>query len=686
MSEKIKAHHQERKAVLYIRQSSAHQVTHNQESRALQYAMKDRLKALGFERIDVIDEDLGRSAAGTVERSGFERMVAEVCMGEVGAVAAREVSRFARNSREWQRLVEVCRVVDTVLVDQETVYSARQGNDRLLLGLKGSLNEYELDLFRQRSLEARYAKARRGELIVAAPVGFLKTEDQRLEKDPDRRVQETIELVFHKFLEHGTIRQTFLWFLEKEVKLPARKQSGELQWKRPSYGMVQTILTNPAYGGAYAYGKSERVVQYENGQPRTKSRRKPREQWMVLKPNAHEGFISWEEFERIQKLISQNRNFAGQAGAAKSGSALLTGLLRCRKCGRKLRVYYTGRDHDILRYSCHRGALDLGEPRCITFGGWLADEMVGQELMRVVQPAAIQAAILASQQAASQKNEALEALKRELESAQYAVNRARRQYDAIDPENRLVADELERRWNQALVHVRDLEARIDSAVKTAPGNVATLEDFEQLAVNLREVWNAPEADPRLKKRIVRTLIQEIIADVDAEAGEIILIIHWRGGVHTELKLPRRRRRQSNHTPKDIVEAVRVLAKICTDKVIAGYLNRNGLRTGRDNRWSSQYVNSMRNKHGIPCYSEEKRAMENWMNLTEAARYLKISSRTLRLAAMSGEIAGEHPLADGPWVFQLKDLESEAAKNLVWRTRVHFGPPALPHPEQQNLSF
>src|SRR5467141_3349109 len=222
ISDKVRPHHLERKAILYVRQSSAHQVLHNRESSALQYAMRDRLTALGWLEIEVIDDDLGRSAAGGVQRAGFERMVAEVCLGKVGAVCAREVSRFARNSRDWQQLIEMCRVVDTVLVDQETIYAPRHGNDRLLLGLKGSLNEYELDLLRQRSVEARRAKAQRGELLVAAPVGFLTTEAPHFEKDPDRRIQDAVALVCQTFSELGTVRQTLSWFLEHDLQLPAR--------------------------------------------------------------------------------------------------------------------------------------------------------------------------------------------------------------------------------------------------------------------------------------------------------------------------------------------------------------------------------------------------------------------------------------------------------------------------------
>lgn len=689
MSEKIRAQHLGRKAILYIRQSSAYQVMHNLESQKLQYAMEERLRQLGWHEIEVVDEDLGRSAAGTVARSGFERMVAEVCLGKVGAVAAREVSRFARNSREWQQLMEVCRVVDTVLIDQETVYAPRLSNDRLLLGLKGSLNEYELDLLRQRSVQARQEKARRGELVVSAPVGYVKTEDQRLEKNPDRRVQEAIALVFRKFQELGTVRQTLLWFLEEGLQVPTQTPRGELTWRRPSYRGLYRMITHPVYGGAYAYGKTEQLLRYEKGKPRHISRRKPRERWLALIPNAHEGYVSWEEFERVQQTIRENSVSAEQPGAAKHGPALLAGLLRCRRCGRKLTVRYTGSRHDVLRYTCNRGWLDNGEPRCIAFGGVPVDEAISEEVLAVVQPSAIEAALLASEEEAHQRDDVLETLRRELEAARYTAQRAQRQYDAADPENRLVAGELERRWNRALQQVREIETRIEQHAEVAdPCLIATPEEFVGLARQLEAVWNDSETDVRLKKRIIRTLIREVIADVDSSLGEVILMIHWKGGVHTERRVARRRRGQNNsHTPKGVVEAVATLARICPDDLIAGMLNRNGLKTGRGNRWTRERVTALRSHYRISCYNpQQHREIEGWMNLTEAAAFLKVSPRTLRLAVDRGEIVAEHPLPDGPWVFHRQALETAAACALVHRVHQGHRHPAIPSGEQSGFCF
>ena len=320
-------------------------------------------------------------------------------------------------------------------------------------------------------------------------------------------------------------------------------------------------------------------------------------------------------------------------------------------------VHYTGSCHDVLRYHCRRGWLDNGEPRCIGFAGLVVDQAITREVLRVVEPAAIEAAVIAHEEQARQVDEVLSALQRDLEAAQYSARRTQKQYDAADPENRLVTDELERRWNQSLQRVHEIESQIrQHRDRQGPLVVATREEFADLAADLESLWHDPGTDERLKKRVIRTLIRDVVVDVDAPASEVVLVIHWKGGVHTELRLPRRRRGQnSTQTPTEVLEAVRVLARICPDRLIAGVLNRNGLLTGRGNRWTQERITALRSHHHIPCYRADQRDGHPWMNLTEASEYLGVSARTLRLAVARGEIEAQHPLADGPWVFNRDTL-------------------------------
>jgi hypothetical protein len=446
------------------------------------------------------------------------------------------------------------------------------------------------------------------------------------------------------------------------------------------------MITNPIYGGAYAYGKTSAAVHYDGSVTRSRRQRRPRAEWLALQPRAHEGYVDWEQAEAIRRMVSDNVPASRHHGAPKHGDALLAGLVRCRRCGRKLTVRYTGTRHNIPRYACHRGLLDNSEPRCIAFGGLRVDDMIEAAILNVVEPGAIAAAIEADTQAAARRDQARDAMLRDLEAARYAAERAFRQYDATDPENRLVAAELEARWNKALRRVDDLEVRIAAHDSATPARSSELTSasFTTLAHDLRAVWQAPTTDARLKKRIVHTVVQEVIADIDAAAGEIVLLIHWMGGVHTELRLPRRRRGQRNNTSPDIVVAVRQLVLIANDDLIAGILNRNKLTTGHGNRWTRERVTALRSHHKIPVHRPAPNGHEPWLNLTQAAAHLRISAKTLRLAAESGEIQALHPLPDGPWLFSHTVLEDAAAKTVVERARQRATHPTGPHPAQQNL--
>ena len=661
MSDKIGEHHLRRKAVLYVRQSTVQQLRHNEESRRLQYAMRDRLGALGWKEVEVIDNDLGRSAGGMVDRAGFQRLVAEVSLGEVGAVAARELSRFARNSRDWQRLIEVCRYVDTILVDQDAVYDARQSNDRLLLGLKGSLNEYELDLLRLRAQEARRAKASRGEFIAKVAVGYRKNYEGDLEKTPDLRVQQAITLAIDKALELGSARQCLLWLREHGLQVPVnRNHRGEVRWRAPHYSWVYNLLTNPVYAGAYAYGRTATKPIIRDGEARLKVTRRRREEWVVLIRDHHDAYMDWERFERLREMLDKNtqRRRTTKPGAAKKGAALLSGLLRCRRCGQKLMVGYSGEDRSIHRYACNRRTQAFADPACISFAGREVDDRVAELVLQVVQPAAAEAALRAATDEEQRRDGALEALRLQLEAAQYAAERAARQFDAVDPANRLVADELERRWNQTLESVREIEMRVAQAEATSRANSQppTAESFESLGADLARVWNDPATDVRLKKRIVRTLVEEIVVDVDEGSCEIALVIHWKGGVHTEVQVAKRRRGYSStHTPADVVEAVRALSLIGDDERTAQWLGKAGLLTTKGNTWSRSLVASLRHSRGIPAFSAERCEAEGWLTLNHAAALVGVAEVTLQRAVKRGVVTAQRPLPRGPWILRRDEL-------------------------------
>jgi len=463
-----------------------------------------------------------------------------------------------------------------------------------------------------------------------------------------------------------------------------KQSNGDTAWRRPSYSAIHRIIENPVYGGAYAYGKTAVAADTPPRGVSVKIRRKARSEWLALKLSTHEGYVSWERFEAIRAMVSSNVPTGRHHGAPKHGDALLAGLIRCKRCGRKLTLRYSGMKHHIPRYSCSRAWMDNGGPHCIGFGGLRVDDAIEEALLGVVGPGAIAAATAAANGARERRDQVRDALSRDLEAARYAADRAFRQYDVADPANRLVASELEARWNRALAHAAEVEGRIAMHDAAKPAPIADPASLGVLASNLKTVWDAPTTDARLKKRVVRTLIHEVVADIADAASEIVLFVHWVGGAHSELRLPKRRRGQRNSTSADIIPAVRQLVLIASDDLIAGLLNRNGLKTGNGNRWTRERVTSIRSNYHIPVFKPAEDEIEPWLNLGNAAKLLKIAPKTLRLPAEAGEIEAVHPLSDGPWIFARTSLITASAQSIAERARQNPRYPTGSHPNQQSL--
>ncbi len=658
---KITPEHLTRGAFVYVRQSTSDQLLNNHESRRRQYGLADRARALGRASVEVIDEDLGRSGSG-IARPGFEKLLAAICDGRVGAVVSIEASRLARNGRDWHTLLEFCGLVGTLIVDEDGIYDPRHPNDRLLLGMKGTMSEMELSIFRQRSLEALKQKARRGELFLTVAVGYVKVTHDRIEKDPDRRIQEALALVFHKFAEMQTVRQVHLWFRQERLSLPAVSygpDGRQVEWKLPAYNTIHHILTNPIYAGAYVFGRTGSRITIAGGRKRiVRGFRKDRGEWEALIFDHHEGYISWAEFERNQRLITDNANGKSfmSRGSVRRGEALLAGLLRCGHCGRKLHVAYSGENGSSGRYHCRGGQINHGGDRCISFGGMRIDRAVGAEVIERLQPLGIEAALAAADMQRVENTEKRRQVEFALEQARFETARARRQYDAVDPDNRLVAGELERRWNERLAAVRALEDEYDALAALTTGllSSAERERLFALGADLDRAWNAPGVTSPTRKRIIRTLIEEIVVRVENNA--LSLIIRWQGGDHTALRV--RKNRAGQHrwsTDADVVELVTVLARQMPDQAIAAVLNRAGKKTGRGNGWTRSRVCWLRNHRSIAPYRDGERLERGEVTLDEAAATLNVSAATIRRMINEGLLPASQLCKGAPWVIRTSDL-------------------------------
>ena len=657
---KITADHLARRACVYIRQSTPDQVQHNLESQRRQYGLVDRARALGWQEIDVIDDDLGISGGGT-RRPGFERLLRALCDGQIGAVFSIEASRLARNGRDWHTLLEFCSVVGALLIDAEAIYDPRLTNDRLLLGMKGTISEMEVASFRERAHAALLQKAQRGALVRRIAIGYVKGPDDRIEKDPDARVRSTIDLIFRKFAELGSVRQVYFWLDQQQIQLPiarGAKDAREIVWRTARYHAVLSVLKNPIYGGAYAYGRSKTIVRLEAGQKRVlRQKQRRREDWAVLIMDHHESYIDWDVYQSNQTMIAHNENARGGAvrGPVKQGEALLAGLLRCGHCGAKLLAQYPR--PGVIRYQCSGYLLNRDHACCVMFGGLRADRLVSEQLLQCLTPFGIEAAMEAIEALQGASDERIQQKALALEHARYEVTRARRQYDVVDPANRLVAAELERRWNQTLSTEAHLEAEFATLQQGRERPISDAQKRELLALarDLPRLWDDPQSSPEHKKRLLRIALKEIIATCEGET--IGLVLHWQGGDHTQIEFQKIRTGRHRYvTNDDLVEIIRALARIEPDARIAAILNRNQRRTAHGQIWTARHICSLRNRHGVPVYREGERHARDEMSVSEAAVVLGVTPTTVLRLVRLKQLPATQACVGAPWILHRADVE------------------------------
>jgi DNA invertase Pin-like site-specific DNA recombinase len=659
---KITEAHRRRRAVVYVRQSSLAQVERNVESTARQYALRERAVELGWpaESVVVVDEDLGRSGASSDGRFGFKELVAEVGLGHVGLILALETSRLARSSADWHQLLDLCALTTTLIADADGVYSPGEFNDRLLLGLKGTMSEAELHLIRARLDGGLRNKAARGELRLALPVGLDRDEDGRIVLCPDEQVRHAIERVFILWRRLGSARQVVLELIAEGQQLPRRTVGQRrIRWARPSYGAVHDLLTNPAYAGAFVFGRKRREKRLDaEGRLRVRDVEVPMEQWSVCLPEHHPGYVSWPEYLQTRERLRSNVRPRGEGGgAAREGAALLQGLARCGRCGRRMQVSYAGTNGTVRRYACLRGhVLHATEQTCQSLGGGRLDKAVAAAFLEAVTPAGVAATVGAVRELHDQHDQRLAGQRLAVEQAEFDADRARRQFDACEPEHRLVARTLERTLEDALAAVEREGGKLAALEQARP---APLTDDERaalarLARDLPRLWDAPTTTDRDRKELLRTLVQDVIVTVHAADKRADVEICWEGGARTELAVrlnargPERRR-----LPEDTVELIRRLAAHHPDDQIAAILARNGHRTGTGLAFTAARVRSARQRAGIPA-APPPDPNSQLVTINQAAAELGTSLFTIRRWLREGLLPGEQAAPSAPWRIRLTD--------------------------------
>jgi len=665
---KIKPSHRQRAAFVYLRQSTPSQVEHNRESTARQYALGDRACPLGWakEQVVIIDEDLGLSGSTTDKRSGFARLTTEVALTHVGIVLGLEVSRLARNNADWYRLLELCGITDTLIGDNEGVYHPALFNDRLLLGLKGTMSEAELHILRARLDGGIRNKAARGELRRGLPVGLVWGEqDGEVLFHPDEAVTGAIRTVFERFAEFGSARRVWLWFRSEGLCLPLQPapsgQPGPIRWVTPTYTAIHHILTNPVYAGAYTYGKTrcERYLD-EHGAVKKRMPHLPLEQWAVLLPEHHPGFIDWATFQANQaRLDSNTRPQPHQSGGAlREGSALFQGIATGGHCGRKLHTHYRGRN-STPGYHC--SGKDLVNGRgifCLNVGGLAIEKAVTDAFLEAVTPAAVEAMRLAVEQLEAHHDATLSQWRLAVERARYEAERAERRYRTVEPENRLVARGLEGEWENRLRELAAAEMELRRREQPRPRALGPeqLQAIRRLGSDIRQVWTAATTTDRDRKELLRTLVEEVVVNLKRAEGQAYLTLRWRGGAITPLDVPVPRfRPMGPRTDEETISLLRRLAALYPDEVIAGILNRQGRKTAAGERFTANQVGSLRRYRGIPRFQPPAEPLNGELvTIRKAAQILGMNTSTIHRWLADGFIAGEQVTPGAPWQIRIND--------------------------------
>ena len=624
----------------------------------------------------MIDEDLGSSAApGAPERRGFKGLIGSVAVGEVGIVLSRELSRLLRSDKDWCQVVEVCQVFGTLLGDGERVYDLDVLDDQLILGIKATLSVVELKVLKLRMLEGMREKARRGELVRVLPPGYVRDNTGEVVKDPDERVQEAMALVFSKFREARSVRQAWLWFYDRDLELPVNKPSADgmkITWQVPNQSFVGNVLRNPFYAGAYLWGQNPTTMAVVEGRLVKRQRRVQRlEESEVFIRDHHEGYIDWETFQENLRVIRNNSTRGERdeaAGAVRAGNGLLVGLLRCGRCGHKLHVRYWGKSGTWARYLC-KGDYGSGGKYCIGFGGGKVDERFSEELLGVLSPLGVRASLSAIERLSAKDHQMQEALRRQLEELEYEARRAFEQYNEVDARNRLVAAELERRWNAKLEEVEQAKAKL--AELQSQKRALTEEDEAQileLGENFERVWRDEGCAVELKKKIVRAAVEEVIVNLDDDKTTLRFIVHWKGGAHTRFEMPRPPTGAGRRTELEDIEIIRKMAsRGYGDNEIARVLVNLDRKTAKGQSWNERRVKSVRNHYAIAGQKRTARDPEI-LTRNEAARHCGVSSVTIERLVCAGTLKREQVVPWAPWEIRRSDLDSEPVREALRRLR------------------